>query len=255
MLGWLKNRRRKKLRSLGLPPHWVGIIKANVGFYSKLSPADQAELAGHIRVFNTEKRYEGCGGLVINDEIRLTIAAQACMLLLHRETDYYPGLDVILVYPEAYVVTHYQEIESGVVIESDDVRLGESWKRGSIVLSWDDVRKGAFDIHDGRNVVLHEFAHQLDIMGGKGDNSPVLAERSKYLAWARALEADYERLRTDVTLGRPTFLNSYGALNPAEFFAVATECFFEKPRQFRENQPQLYEQLRLFYQQDPAASV
>jgi Mlc titration factor MtfA (ptsG expression regulator) len=251
MLQWLKNRRRKKIAAQPFPADWVGILRANVGLYSRLPEADQLELCRHILIFNTEKRFEGCGGLEITDEIRLTIAAQACILLLHRQTDYYPGLETILVYPEAYVVTHYEELEMGIIVEGPDVRVGESWHRGSIVLSWDDVRRGAFDIHDGHNVVLHEFAHQLDITGAKRDSTPLLARHSTLLTWARVLQNDFEQLQLDVSQGRPTVLDAYGAVDPAEFFAVATECFFEKPAELNAKHPALYDQLRLFYQQDP----
>jgi Mlc titration factor MtfA (ptsG expression regulator) len=138
------------------------------------------------------------------------------------------------------------------VVEEVDVRLGESWHRGSVVLSWDDVQKGAADVHDGHNVVFHEFAHQLDISGGRGDNSQVVRSRSKYIAWARVLGRDYERLRRDVSTNKRTLLDRYGATNPAEFFAVATEAFFERPRELRKLHPELYGELKDFYHQDPA---
>jgi Mlc titration factor MtfA (ptsG expression regulator) len=209
-------------------------------------------LQRHILIFTGEKRFEGCGGLEITDEIRVTIAAQACILLLHRQTDYYPGLYSILIYPEAYVVQEAKHIGSGLIVEGPGVRLGESWRRGSVVLSWDSVLKGAADIHDGQNVVFHEFAHQLDSSGGRGDSSEVISSRSKYIAWARVLGADFEKLRRDVSRNRQTLLNRYGASNPAEFFAVATESFFERPRELRRLHPELYNELSYFYQQDPA---
>jgi Mlc titration factor MtfA (ptsG expression regulator) len=251
VLTFLKNRRRRHIRGQEFPRHWLGIIKANVGFYGKLSPADQRELQELILVFNTEKRFEGCGGLEITDEIRITIAAQACLLLLHRDTDYYPGLETILVYPEAFLVSHQQKPGNGIIYEVDDIREGESWHRGTVVLSWDDVRKGASDIHDGHNVVLHEFAHQIDTMAGLGDSTPILSRKSSYLTWARALRKDYEQFLREIESGRDTLFGSYAATNPAEFFAVATEYFFERPLDLRRVYPELYEQLKLLYQQDP----
>jgi Mlc titration factor MtfA (ptsG expression regulator) len=217
-----------------------------------LPEPDKKELQRHILIFVGEKRFEGCGGLKITDEIKVTIAAQACILLLNRQTDYYPGMYSVLVYPQAYMAKQVKYLADGTMVEEMDVRLGESWRRGSVVLSWDDVKKGAADVHDGHNVVFHEFAHQLDISGGKGDNSQVVRSRSKYIAWARVLGRDYERLRNDVSRNKRTLLDRYGATNPAEFFSVATESFFERPRELRKLHPELYDELKDFYHQDPA---
>lgn len=248
----LKRWRRKRLSKREFPAEWLEILNEDVGYYRRLPEADRKELQRHILIFIGEKRFEGCGGLEITDEIKVTIAAQACILLLHRQTDYYPGLYSILIYPEAYVAEEAKHLGSGLVVEGLGIRLGESWRRGSVVLSWDNVRKGAADVHDGQNIVFHEFAHQLDSSGGKGDSSEVIRSRSKYIAWARVLGADYERLRRDVSTNRQTLLNKYGASNPAEFFAVATESFFERPRELRKLHPELYSELRDFYYQDPA---
>jgi Mlc titration factor MtfA (ptsG expression regulator) len=248
----LKKRRRERLRRRGLPETWLEIIERNVPYYRTLPREDQRELQGHIQVFLAEKKFEGCGGLEITDEIRVTIAAQACILLLHRDTDYYPQLRVILVYPHEYIAETARRYAGGLVVEGREVRLGESWAAGAIVLSWDDVVRGAADLHDGHNVVFHEFAHHLDSESGAVEGAPSLPGRSRYIAWARVLRAEYEHLLEDVANHRPTVLDSYGASNPAEFFAVATECFLEKPVQLRTRHPALYEQLRLFYRQDPA---
>ena len=246
-----KKWRRRRLVRKAFPEPWLKIIEKNVPFYKNLPDEDKKELQRHILVFISEKYFEGCGGLKITDEIRVTIAAQACILLLHRQTDYYPGLSSILVYPQEYVTHIAKHSPEGIVIEGYDVRLGESWHRGAIVLSWEDVRHGAADIHNGHNVVFHEFAHQLDSDHGK-DSTPVLSNRSRYIAWARVLHKDYEKLRRDVGRHRRTFLNAYGATNPAEFFAVATENFFERAKEMRKLHPELYQELKLFYQQDPA---
>ena len=145
-----------------------------------------------------------------------------------------------------------ESVGPGVVREGVSVRLGEAWQHGPVILSWDDVLHGAADIHDGHNVVLHEFAHQLDQEAGAAEGAPILPTRSMYVAWARVLSAEYTRLQEDVKHGRKTIIDKYGAVNPAEFFAVATECFFEKARQLKEKHPELYEELRIFYRQDPA---
>ena len=202
MFGFFRNRRRERLRSQPFPPAWLTIIERNVSIYNRLPQADQRELQGHIQVFLSEKHFEGCGGLELTDEIKVTIAAQACLLLLHRETDYYPRLITILVYPHAYVARSVEPIGGGVVLEGETARLGEAWKEGVVVLSWDDVRRGASDLHDGHNVVLHEFAHQLDQQDGTADGAPILEHRSRYVTWARVLGADYEQLRRDTEQGR-----------------------------------------------------
>jgi Mlc titration factor MtfA (ptsG expression regulator) len=248
----IKKWRRNQIAGRRFPDDWLTIIERNVPFYRRLPPEDKKELQKHILIFVSEKRFEGCGGIEITDEIKVTIAAQACILLLHRKTNYYPGLSSILVYPCSYVVPKTQHLIGGVVVEGPDVRLGESWRHGSVVLSWDDVRRSAADIHDGHNVVLHEFAHQLDSSGARGDSTPVLQRRSTYITWARILQKDYQRLRRQVSRNKDTVLGEYAATNPAEFFAVATEYFFEMPRELRKSYPNLYEEIKRFYQQDPA---
>ena len=250
---WFKRWRRRRAAGRVFPQEWLSIIERNVPFYRRLSHEDQKELLGHILIFLNEKRFEGCGGLKMTDEIKITIAAQACILLLHRRTDYYPGLSSILVYPEAYVANHTEYLADGTIAEGPDVLMGESWHHGSVVLSWNDVRRGSADIHDGHNVVFHEFAHQLDSSEGKGDSSEVLANSSSFIAWARVLQKEYQNLRSNAGSGRPTFLDQYGATNPAEFFAVVTEYFFKKSRELQKLHPQLYEELKRFYQQDPAS--
>ena len=190
-----KKRRREKLRNQPFPPAWLEIIEKNVPIYRRLSEADKKEIQGHILVFLAEKNFEGCGGLEVTDEIKVTIAAQACVLLLHRETDYYPGLYSILVYPGAFIAKGHLEIAPGYYGETEQVHLGESWKRGALILSWDHVLANAGDVHDGHNVVLHEFAHQLDTEDGYANGAPPLPHRSMYVSWARTLEKDYKSCR------------------------------------------------------------
>jgi Mlc titration factor MtfA (ptsG expression regulator) len=252
MFGLSKSERRERRRGEEFPAAWVEIIERNVPIYRRLNPSDREELHGHIQVFLGEKHFEGCGGLELTDEIKVTIAAQACLLLLHRETDYFRRLVTILVYPSAYVAKGLEPIGGGFALEGVQARLGEAWVDGVVVLSWDDVRRGAADVKDGENVVLHEFAHQLDQEDGDADGAPILGHRSRYVAWARILGAEYEQLRQDVDRHRKTVLDAYGATQPAEFFAVATECFFEKPIQLRRKHPELYDELREYYHQDPA---
>jgi Mlc titration factor MtfA (ptsG expression regulator) len=253
MFRWLMRRRREAIRRRPLPAEWRAIMDKNVPYVACLPSEDRDELAGHMQIFLAEKPFEGCGGLQITDEIRVTIAAQACILLLHRRTDYFSKLVSILVYPSTYVVPGGRSQPGGLMTDELQARIGESWVAGVVVLVWDSVRSGASDIHDGHNVVLHEFAHQLDQESGAGDGAPILPRRSMYVAWARVLGHDFEALVRDTQRHHRTLIDQYGATNPAEFFAVVTETFFEKPRQLRSKYPALYDQLQQFYRQDPAA--
>ncbi len=252
MFGFFKRRRRDRLRAAPFPRSWLEFVERNVRFYRHLPEADRLELQGLVQIFLAEKHFEGCGGLEMTDEVKVTIAASACLLLLHRETDIYPRLVTILVYPTAYVAKSKKSIGGAVALESESINLGESWSSGVVVLSWDDVLAGASDFRDGQNVVLHEFAHQLDREDGSVDGAPALERRSQYVTWARVLGREYERLQRANRLGRSTVLDEYGATDPAEFFAVATECFFEKSHTLRNRHPELYEELKSYYRQDPA---
>ena len=234
------------------PSAWLAIIEKNVPFYAYLPVADRRELQGLVQVFLAEKIFEGCAGLELTDEIKVTIAAHACRLLLHRETDLFPRLITILVYPSAYSAKSVEPIGGGAVLEGVQVRLGEAWKDGVAIVSWDTVREMALGHGYGKNLVLHEFAHLLDMEDGAADGTPVLAPLSRYDSWTRVMEDEYQRLKRQSTLGHYTVLDDYGATNVAEFFAVATEAFFEKPGLLHKRHPELYEELKSFYRQDPA---
>ncbi len=251
MFDFFKNRRRSALREQPLSAEQRALLRKNVPYLQHLSADDHAELEALVQVFLAEKDFEGCGGLELTEEMMLTIAAQACILLLHRETDVYPDLDVILVYPSAYRAPHLAA-EGGIVLEGEQTRLGESWTRGIVVLAWDHVLSGAAQPADGQNVVLHEFAHQLDGEDGVMDGAPDLGSRARYTSWAQVLGDEYQELSERLHAGRPTEIDAYGATNPAEFFAVVTELFFEKPIAMRKRHPELYAELAGFYKQDPA---
>ena len=248
----LKQRRRRRLRTRPFPKEWLTLIERDVAFFYRLSAGDRAELLGHIQVFLAEKRFEGCGGFSITNEVCVTIATQACLLLLHRKTDYFPHLLTILVYPLTYTTEETRQIGEHLWEEGTVSRLGETGRRmGSLVLSWGAVKHGAADPSDGKNVVLHEFAHQLDFENGATDGMPGLATREQQLAWAGVMRAEYTSLRAADESGVPTLLDTYGATNPAEFFAVSVEAFFEQPRALRAHHPKLYAELRAYFQQDP----
>jgi hypothetical protein len=256
----LKSLRRKKLRAVPLTARQRGLMGEYCLFLSQLTKADRRELEGHVQVFLAEKNFEGCGGLVVGEEHKLCIAAQACVLLLHRDTDYFPGLQTILIYPNMYVVPTTRHIGSGIMEERVETRAGESWQAGALVLAWDEVCRGLAAPDGGYNLVLHEFAHQLDYEdGGNADGVPLLGHgesisvrKKRYADWARIMRTEYEQLRAQAQRGENTFLRNYGATNPAEFFAVATEFFFGKPRELQARHPELYEQMKWYYKQDPA---
>jgi MtfA peptidase len=256
MFDIFKNRRREALAAQPLSQQERGVLDKNIPYLSALSASDRAELETLVRIFVNEKSFEGCGGLSITDEIKLTIAGQACLLLLHRETDIYPNVDAILVYPSAYRVPT-RERDGFVVVEDDQTRLGESWQRGLVVLAWDHVLSGAAQPQDGQNVVLHEFAHQLDSEDGVMNGTPELPAglfraRARYTSWAQVLGHEFEELSQRLHAGRGSDIDPYGATNPAEFFAVLTEMFFEKPRALKRRHAELYAELVDFYKQDPS---
>lgn len=248
----LKKRKREKLRATELKSEWKEIINRNVRFYNYLSDDLKTELHGLIQIFLNEKIFEGCEGLVITDEIKITIAAQACLLLLGRQNDIYPTLKTILVYPDAYYAPFSQRMEDGSVIEGYQARLGESWSRGQIVLAWNEILKDTNDIHDGHNLIFHEFAHQLDNESGAAEGIPEFDKRSSYIVWARVLTKEYNKLLSEIIQHKHHLLNNYGATNPAEFFAVVTEFFFERPIELKNLHPELYEQFKSFYKLDTA---
>lgn len=247
-----RSRRRARLRAKVPPPAWRAILERNLPIFTRLSAQDQAELLGHTQVFLTEKHFEGVGGLELTDEIRVTIAGQACLLLLHRETDYYPQLITILVYPSGYTAHEDRYIGGGIWEEGGEDRLGHTGRRlGALVLAWDAVRHGAAAPSDGENLVLHEFAHQLDFENQSSDGTPALERHGDYLAWARVMSAEFNALRNAASAGEQTLIDDYGATNPSEFFAVITEVFFERPRALKKRHPALFAQLQRFYRQDP----
>jgi len=240
--------RRKRLLASPFPAEWEQIVEENVPLYNRLPDAMKRQLQGLVHIFIAEKTFEGCGGLEITDEIKVTIAAQASMLLLNRKTPYFPKLHTILVYPHTYVADIVSS-NGAVQISGRSIRLGESWQNGPVVLAWDSVKGGTVNITDGRNVVLHEFSHQLDQEDGIADGAPILEHRARYVTWASILSKEYEALQKKK--GGRAVMNKYGATNPAEFFAVATETFFEKAKQMKKKHPELYDELKDYYKLDP----
>ena len=249
-MGWWKERRRAHLLEEAFPVAWSAILERNVPPVSKLDAAERKILEDKVRIFVAEKQFEGCGGLKLTDEMRVTIAGHACLLLLHlAEDDVFPTVESVLVYPSAYRAPSVTR--PGGIIVDNAPRAGEAWSQGTVVVAWDEVLRSA---HDARhNLVLHEFAHALDQEDGSADGAPRLPARAMYGPWARVLGAEYDRLTQAIREGHATSIDPYGATSPAEFFAVVTEAFFGRPLELQRTHPGLYEQLRAFYRQDPAS--
>lgn len=247
----LQRWRRDRLKQRPFPVVWRTIFARHVPIYARLSLAQRQQLEGQIQVFLAEKQFIGCAGLVVDAEMKLTIAAIACLLLLNGREQYFPQLRSILIYPSAYRVREMIAIGSNVIEERQVARLGESWTRDQLILAWDQVQRDLRHWHDGHNVVLHEFAHQLDQEDGQAEGVPILLHRADYSTWAQVMTAAYQQLCREVELGIRTPIDPYGATNPAEFFAVATEAFFAQPHQLIKHAPALYEQLNRYYRVDP----
>jgi Mlc titration factor MtfA (ptsG expression regulator) len=245
--GW---RLRRALRQ-PMPAGFIDILARNIAVYARMPEQLRLQLHRLVQQFLHQKKFIGCDGLDIDDEMRVTIAGQACMLLLNRPSRVFPGLDTVLVYPAAFMVPRNQVDAAGVVTETRQDLLGESWGDGRVVLSWDHVRRGAHDWTDGQNVVLHEFAHQLDSESGSNNGAPYLGSRESYRNWSAVLSRDYANLRADAIYQQQSVLDHYGATSPAEFFAVATETFFEKPYQMAERHPALFAEFGKYYRVDP----
>ena len=258
LLWWVwSNRRHQKMRiellDTAAPDSWLEVLHKNVRFYDVMPERHRKRLHGYMHLFLAEKSFEACGDLEeVTEEMRVTIAAQACVLLLNGRNGCYDKLRSILLYPDAYTRKGERYVGDGIFEDDDDqVILGESWESGSVVLSWASVLSGAENDEDGQNVVIHEFAHQLDQANGDADGAPVLADGGRYGSWSRTMKKAYARHVKRTREGRRTAIDSYGATNPAEFFAVTTETFFEKPKALSRRYPGVYRELKKFYELDP----
>jgi Mlc titration factor MtfA (ptsG expression regulator) len=245
--------RLARVLAVPLPETALAVLCDKIPVYLRMPVDLQRQLQRLVIQFLHQKKIIGCAGLVVTEEMRLTIAGQACLLLLNRPTKVYPMLNTILVYPGSFVVDRADVGPGGVVTAIEDDLLGESWGDGRVILAWDHVQSGAADWADGQNVVLHEFAHQLDSESGATNGAPFLGSSSRYQSWAAVLSRDFSKLRHDVFHQHQGVLDHYGATNPAEFFAVATETFFEKSEQMAEHHPELFAEFEQYYRVDPRA--
>ena len=236
--------RRRRLMALRLSDTQRASISRDFTTFARLPDNLRDELEGLMHVFIHEKSFEACGDLeLVTEHMQHVIAAQACLLLVNRKHDFYRRLRSILLYPSAYKAENHHG--------GEDVRLGESWHSGSVILAWESVIAGGRNEEDGHHVTIHEFAHQLDQVNGAADGLPELSSAGSYHEWAMVFGQAFDRFQKKLEKGHRTVIDPYGGTNPAEFFAVATETFYEKPKQLSEHYPQVYQQLKSYYRVDP----
>jgi Mlc titration factor MtfA (ptsG expression regulator) len=244
-------RRRRKIAQTPFLPEWRTILRNRVPYFRRLPTNLQLRLKRQINVFIAEKPFVGCNGLVVTDEMRVVVAAQACLLTLSRPGYYYPGVTQILLYPSAFIAVREQADQHGLLTTNQSVLNGESWTHGQVILSWPDVLQGAAIDDDGSNVVMHEFAHQLDQEKGYANGAPSLLNRKRIRNWTSVLSSEFEALQRKASMNEESLFSHYGATNPAEFFAVVSEVFFEQPQLMSEQHPRLFREFKKFYRLNP----
>jgi MtfA peptidase len=247
--------RRNHLKRRPFLPLWEETIEKNLPFYTSLFIDERHQLQGNIQVLLAEKQFIGCGGLKVTLEMKLVIAAVSALLLLNQRNQdfprYFSKLRSVLLYPSAYTTQVSEWVSPYVIEETKVARLGESWTTGNLVLSWAQIQRDMSHWQDGHNVILHEFVHQLDAEENTVSGVPRLPNRAAYSNWAQVMTAEYQQLCQAVLKKKRTVMDSYGATHPAEFFAIATETFFEKPQSLHRQHPALYKLLQNYYQLDP----
>ncbi len=256
MFQWFKKRRRKKILQDPFPDKWREILQQKVAHYSFLSAGERIQLEQLVQIFIAEKDFEGCSNQEITDEIRVVVASQACLLILNLPHDFYAKVNSILIYPSTVVLpTQRTDIftRGPLIARTETPIVGQAFMHGTVLLVWDVIKREAAHPRGGHNVVYHEFAHILDMFDGRADGTPLLDNREQYRAWAEVCTRVFYDLRKKMEKGRKTFLNDYAATNEAEFFAVATEYFFDRPVRMKKKRPELYQVLSKFYRQDTAA--
>jgi Mlc titration factor MtfA (ptsG expression regulator)/Flp pilus assembly protein TadD len=250
---FFRNRRRRQLLSKPLDESWQGIIARNVAVYRWLPPAQQQKLVAAARIIAAERRFVGCRGLEVTEEMKVTIAAQAALLLLGEEGYYFDRITSILLYPFQMVLPAHGVRPSSEEDDFDErVILGQAFQQGEIILSWPDVLRGGRVADDGENVVLHELAHHLDGLDGQMGGSPPGLAPDRQDHFQQVFEEALARLRGDLASGRPTVLLPAAAESVTELFAYGTECFFERPAALREWHSEFFGCLCEFYKLDPS---
>ena len=243
------------LRKHRIPlPLWDAAL-SQAAVLKRLDPAERHRLRELTSRFLHVKSIVGAQDLPVSDEMRVLIAAQACLLILNLDLDYFDGWREIIVYPDSFIVAHEQRDEAGVVHRTRSALGGEAWGQGPVILSWGDAQAVSHHRGHGANIILHEFAHKLDMLNGAANGMPPLHADMSRPAWTEALTAAYDDLYQQLQHHHPTAIDPYAAENPAEFFAVVTETFFEAPRRLWDTYPDVYEMFKQFYRQDPLARI
>mgnify|MGYP001827297018 CR=1 FL=1 len=247
---WSKRQKQAKLLTTAPSEPQRAIVDRLVPLTRKLPAELRSKLEGKINLFVDQIEFIGCNGLEVTDDMRLSIAAQACLLVVNSDT-WYDHLHTVLIYPSAFKSRQIRH-DGYIVTERETVRTGESWARGPVILSWADARRGAANDHDGHNVVFHEFAHQIDDLSGHTDGVPNLGKDQSFAGWAKTFIEAYERHVMHVRRGRRTVFDAYAAEGLEEFFAVAVEAFFERPVELMHAEPGVYKQLSKLFRLEPA---
>lgn len=247
-MGLLDRWRRRR----DFPVAWEGILRDNVPLCRHLPPHLQERHANHILAFLDAKQFEGCGGLEITDEMRVTVAGHACLLLLGSARGSFPGLGTVVIYPESFATPLRTADSSGIVTETVEERFGESWEEGTVILAWDSITAFLRGRSNDCNVIVHEFAHQLDAAYGITAGAPLKTMGGQCRDWTELLAGEPRRQRHARRRGRPEILDPYAFTSEQELFAVASETFFMRPVRFKSNHPQLYAELQSIYGVDPA---
>lgn len=258
MFDWFAKRRRRNIVRAPFPSEWADITYRHIAQYRLLTADERDRLHSLIQVFIAEKSWEGCGGLKLTDEIRVTISAGACLLTLNLPDSFYENVETIIVYPDDLVLPERKLgfFEMALEpVEPEGPVTGQAFEQGPLIFSWDAILEDIHYAGSGYNVVYHEFAHKLDMLAGVADGTPRLCDRAEYHDWVRTCSREYRRLIRDLEKGRRTFLDEYGATDEVEFFAVATEHFFDQPLRLIKSAPELYRVLKGYYRQDPAKRI
>ena len=251
---WFRRwRRARVLKQVDIDPRVWRAAVDRYPFTRVLSQSECDRLRELAILFLHEKAIHGAGGMTVREEVRVAIALQACILILDLGLEYYRGWAEVIVYPDEFVAEYDYVDEAGVAHHVEEAMSGESWERGPVILSWADMQEGGQGY--GYNVVIHEFAHKLDMLNGEPNGFPPLHAGMQRAAWASAFAAAYEDFCRQVDDGYETEIDEYAAESPAEFFAVLSEAFFESPEAVRAAYPEVYAQLALFYRQDPGARL
>lgn len=253
MFGLKTWRRRRVLRNTTLPDELWHSLLAGIAITRNLSADEKQRLRDLVVLFLYEKEFSGAGEFEITDRVRLVVAIQACMIILNLGIDYYTGWSSIIVYPSLFRPRRSYTDEYGVVHQTSRILSGEAWNNGPLILSWDEVEEDLHTQNYGGNVVIHEFAHKLDMLNGAANGMPPLHKTMNLQSWAQDFSAVYENFCEQVENGELTVVDPYAAENPAEFFAVMSEGFFILPESLNEVFPEVYAQLKAFYRQDPLA--